>query len=285
MPILECRRGSRSCDDTSRSEIENRRRLIGSAAAAAPAPDPSHRPKPSANCAESKPYWFIWRELAAKKSPNRRWGPEQMIGKPNCTGGRDQETAWATKLENNPVTEWLIVEYARVVKATFVEIHESFNPGAVSKVSIFRSDGEEVVAWRAKKVGPIGKKERILKIPMPLGFQIARLKIYLETTKVRGWNEIDAVAVVDDKGVKHWAAAAQTSTTYATDRNIVIVRPKLVPVVIRPGFVAVRPGPVVAAGHVKRVLAENAKLRKRVQRLEQAMAKMQASIEALQRKQ
>ena len=42
-----------------------------------------------------------------------------------------------------------------------------------------------------------------------------RVKIYLACTKVPGWNEIDAVALIDDKGGKQWAVHADASSTYA----------------------------------------------------------------------
>jgi hypothetical protein len=43
----------------------------------------------------------------------------------------------------------------------------------------------------------------------------ARVKLYIESTRVPGWNEIDAVGVKDDQGKLHWAVAADASTTFA----------------------------------------------------------------------
>src|SRR5262249_20892308 len=42
-----------------------------------------------------------------------------------------------------------------------------------------------------------------------------RIKVYIESTKVPGWNEIDAVGLVDAKGKTFWAICAEASSTYA----------------------------------------------------------------------
>ena len=46
-------------------------------------------------------------------------------------------------------------------------------------------------------------------------FDLSRIRIYLDSPKVPGWNEIDAVGLVDEKGTTHWAASARASSTYA----------------------------------------------------------------------
>ena len=41
------------------------------------------------------------------------------------------------------------------------------------------------------------------------------ITIYLKSTKVPGWNEIDAVGLVDQQGQLQWATTAEASSTYA----------------------------------------------------------------------
>lgn len=45
--------------------------------------------------------------------------------------------------------------------------------------------------------------------------EITRVKLELDTAKVPGWNEIDAVALVDGAGVVSWAATATTSSVWS----------------------------------------------------------------------
>ena len=241
-----------------------------------------HRNLPAGYWVYARPYWFIWRDLAAQKLPKRRWGPEHLTGRPDSPAGVDRETAWATKLENNPATEWIVAEFDGLVKGTAVEIHETFNPGAVSRVSIFKSDGEELTVWKAKEVKRTGTPGRVLCVQLPLGFHIRRVKVYLQTSKVPGWNEVDAIRLIDDKKRTHWASAAEASTTYAQPRvraipagGVALPKP-----VFFPGPVV--PKPVVAKDKTKslekrleRVHAENQELRTRLQALEKIVRELQ----------
>ena len=43
----------------------------------------------------------------------------------------------------------------------------------------------------------------------------ARSRSYIESTRVKGWNEIDAVGLVDAQGNRQWAQKATASSTYA----------------------------------------------------------------------
>jgi hypothetical protein len=56
----------------------------------------------------------------------------------------------------------------------------------------------------------------ISKIPLALSAPTRHFKIYLAADKVPGWNEVDAVALVSDNGVKQWAQQVEASSTYAS---------------------------------------------------------------------
>jgi hypothetical protein len=261
----------------------------------------SHRDLPPAYWVYARPYWFLFRDRADQRHPKRQWGPEQMIGKPDTTGHGDRDTAWASKPEDDPKGEWVLLEYSHAVKATAVEIHESFNPGAVSRISLLQHDGEEVQVWKAAKTEKLPPERRILTAPLPLGFHVTRIKIYLETGRVPGWNEIDAVALVDDKGVHHWAAAAEASSTFAPDRGaaaVMAAQPQVVwqgqlqrQLQVQPLHQLVRPqanfGRIVraesAADSGKAVAGKLAQMEKQLAELEKVVAAQQALIEALRK--
>jgi hypothetical protein len=42
------------------------------------------------------------------------------------------------------------------------------------------------------------------------------VRLYLDSPRVRSWNEIDAVGLVDQSGATHWATEVRASTTYAS---------------------------------------------------------------------
>ena len=51
----------------------------------------------------------------------------------------------------------------------------------------------------------------------PIGEEVraSRIKVYLDTTRQRGWNEIDAVELVGKDGTRQWASRASASSSYA----------------------------------------------------------------------
>jgi beta-lactamase regulating signal transducer with metallopeptidase domain len=148
----------------------------------------------------------------------RNWGPEQATGAPDTQGPGDIVTAWAS-LTQDEQPEWLLLEYERAVRPHSVKIYETYNPGAVVKVSVFDESGEEVLAWEGTDPTRPGQPTGVSEIPIGANTAIRKVKLYLDSPAVPGWNEIDAVGLVDDSGQIHWATAATASSTYAEKSN------------------------------------------------------------------
>jgi len=142
----------------------------------------------------------------------RSWGPEQVIGEPDTLTAGDIPTAWAP-LEQNGGEEWLKLDYAQAVDITEVRVRETYNPGAVAKVTAVLPGGREVTLWE-------GVEPRH-EAPVEMGFAVtaavraATVKVYLDTRRVPGWNEIDAVQLLGRDGSQQWATNATASSTYA----------------------------------------------------------------------
>jgi len=147
----------------------------------------------------------------------RAWGPAQATGQPDTMRAGDSKTAWAT-LKAEMGEQWLDLTFETAIVPAKIRIYENFNPGAVSKVEVFDEAGTAQVIWE----GIDSNKE------CPGYFEVAasvaatainRVKVYLDTNRVKGWNEIDAVAVVPKDGEPLWAAKATASSSYADARR------------------------------------------------------------------
>jgi hypothetical protein len=160
------------------------------------------------------PYWYIWRDLAAAPKLNRPWGPEQATGPPDTDDAGDIQTAWASLSEDGQ-DEWLLCEYAEPVVPQAVLVYETYNPGAVSRVTAFKLDGTEVEVWKGKDPTSTDSDKGVSVIPIKADFKTNRIKVYISSTEVPGWNEIDAVGLRDKNGKTQWAEAVEASTTYA----------------------------------------------------------------------
>ena len=166
-----------------------------------------------------EPYWYLWRDLASTPKMKRAWGPEQATGAPDTNAAGDIQTAWAS-LTPDGQDEWLLLEYATPVVPKEVHVYETYNPGAVYRVTAFRLDGTEVEVWKGQDPTPVGSDKGVSKIPVKANFKTNRVKIYLASKEVPGWNEIDAVGLIDAAGKTQWAVAADASSTFAQPRMV-----------------------------------------------------------------
>jgi hypothetical protein len=85
-------------------------------------------------------------------------------------------------------------------------------------------------------------------------FKTNCITLHLRSKNVPGWNEIDAVALLDMSENKQWAAAAEASSTWASPRS---------------------PAPVV-----QNIPASN---RQRIERLETEVQRLRAEVEQLRK--
>src|SRR5262245_24034986 len=154
------------------------------------------------------PYWYVWRDLSATPKLRRAWGPEQAAGPPDTwPNSGDVQSAWASLGEDDQ-DEWLLLEYAEPVRPQAILVYATFNPGAVSRVSVFKLDGEEVEVWKGVDPTPVGSGKGISVIPFRVPFKTNRVKIELRSKEVSGWNEIDAVGLRAG-GKVQWATAVE----------------------------------------------------------------------------
>ncbi len=159
------------------------------------------------------PYWYIWRDRVADEPQKRAWGPEQATGPADTPEPGDRQTAWASATQDAD-EEWLMLEYATPVRAYSVHIYETYNPGSIVRVTGFSLDGTEVELWRRPRAVVPRTTGAIFRPVFSRRIVTNRIKLYLDSGRVPGWNEIDAVRLRQEGGGLQWAIAAHASTTY-----------------------------------------------------------------------
>jgi hypothetical protein len=150
-------------------------------------------------------------ELTRLQHPSRGWGADEVTGPPNTQGYGDITTAWAPATPDDQ-SEWLLLEFDRVTPVA-IHVHETYNPGAIVKISRVTLFGETVL-WEGADPTSQGSAGGISKFRVANVGSTSQIKIYLDSPAVPGWNEIDAVALVDAKGTRHWARSAAASSSY-----------------------------------------------------------------------
>jgi|GEM_PF-1771795 len=145
------------------------------------------------------------------------WSPGRAAGAPDTPDHGDHATAWASQTPDGG-REWLQLKYPKSVEVREINIHETYNPGALSKVSAIMPDGSERVIWEGTEDPDNGMVERAVKVPP--GIRSDQIRIELDTSRVPGWNEIDAVEMVGADGSRQWAAESTASSHYGQGRGI-----------------------------------------------------------------
>jgi len=148
--------------------------------------------------------------------PMRNWGTEQALGAPNTERAGDLPTAWASR-EPDAGPEWLAVGFDQAMDVAEVRVRETFNPGAISKITALVNGGE-VVLWEGTASGGMAPRDFV--IPVSGNIRADSVVIHLDSARVPGWNEIDAVELVGRDGSRQWATSSSASSSYADSRGL-----------------------------------------------------------------
>ena len=161
-----------------------------------------------------RPYWYIWRDNLDLPYARCDYAPEQATGKPNARLGKLAGNAWCP-LTPDAAFEWLLLEFPADVQAARIHISEPFGGGAVVKVSAFTAQGTEETVWSGLDPAIDEEAEGKCVLPLELTVPINRVRLWLDTRGVPGWNVIDAVGLEAEDGAITWAHAAEASSTWA----------------------------------------------------------------------
>jgi len=156
-------------------------------------------------------------EIDQLRNPGPRWGTVEVLGPPNTPNYGDKRTAWASASRDDQI-EWILAEFDQAVQVTSVHIYETHNPGAVFKITTPLPLGIEKTLWEGTDPTLTSAAGGISKIPITSKQPIRRIKIYLNSPAVPGWNEIDAIGLVEANGKIHWATGAKASSSYGSRR-------------------------------------------------------------------
>ncbi len=123
-----------------------------------------------------------------------RNGARQVVGPPDVypTLG-DAPGAWASQATHGG-PEWITVDFGEPVQATGLLWVETFNPGAVVRVDDVSTPSSPVVLWEG--VGRAGHAAAVPTLTLVHPRMMSAVRLVLDTRRVAGWNEIDAVGLV-----------------------------------------------------------------------------------------
>lgn len=139
------------------------------------------------------------------------WSADQVLGEPDTHAAGDHPTAWASR-DPDAGAEWVEVEFGSQVEATGAVIHETYNPGAVVMVEVIAPGGDYDVVWEGHD--PTSESPGKLELVFGGLVRAVGLRVHLDTSRVAGWNEIDAIGLLSGDET-HWAVSASASSSYS----------------------------------------------------------------------
>lgn len=130
----------------------------------------------------------------------------QVLGSPNSLNSHSSTStpcAWSPSRKNNTAGEWIKVAFAEPQKVAQVLVNQSNNPGAISKIILYDTEGQAHIYFQTLKPAKAISDNHLFRIVRPLTpYKVIALTLYLQTDWVDGWNNIDAIGISDNGSLK-----------------------------------------------------------------------------------
>ncbi len=142
------------------------------------------------------------------------WHHGQAVGRPDTPSVGDYPTAWAPRSVQSGM-QWLQLGYAKPVEMQELTIYETYNSGAIAKITAVMPNGTEQQIWAGNPSPSNSDQIQETVVPVPEGIRGDQIRIYVDTDKVNSWPEIDAVELKARDGTTQWANSSKASSSYS----------------------------------------------------------------------
>ncbi len=123
------------------------------------------------------------------------WSAMQATGAPDVTACGDNGKAW-TPSSADMGEQWLELTYADPIQAKAVRIHETFNPGFVTRIDLYDAQDKPITVWEGTDTTECNQW---LSVDVSPAVETQKVRVYIDSN-VGGWNEIDTVALIGNEG-------------------------------------------------------------------------------------
>lgn len=122
----------------------------------------------------------------------------QVLGKPNKLPQIGYSAcAWQPLTQDNSLQEeYIIVSFDTLMPIRQIAIAENFGQGCITRVDAFDERFQIKPIW-ANNASPSGETGKMLNIILNqiTNFKVKSIRVSLNTAKVKGWNQIDAIGI------------------------------------------------------------------------------------------
>lgn len=123
----------------------------------------------------------------------------QALGRPSCeinTG--TSPAAWSTANENSGKSEYIEVGFEKAMKIQQVLVHENFNAGAITDISLRGTDSQLRSVYHNDSVSLVAANGRLLQVFFArTSYDVQSVRITIDCETVPGYQQIDAIGIAD----------------------------------------------------------------------------------------
>lgn len=139
-----------------------------------------------------------WAATARASSEYRAsdYSAARATGAPDVPRYGDSPLAWASR-QADAGEEWLELTFTNAVRASAVRVRQAFNPGAIIRIDLINPAGGTTTVYNGIDTNRYTNQLSWFIAKFPATAEpVARLRLTLDSARVKGWNEIDAVQLV-----------------------------------------------------------------------------------------
>lgn len=120
----------------------------------------------------------------------------QALGRPNKVPFGKSACAWQPLIQDNELQdEFLIVSFDTLMPISQIAIVQNYGQGCITKVEVFDEYNNLRPIWTNNNP-PSADIGKTLNLTFPLTkYNVRSVKVMLNTARVRGWNQIDAIGI------------------------------------------------------------------------------------------
>jgi hypothetical protein len=152
-------------------------------------------------------------EIYRLQYPYPHYQASQAVGEPDANTTSDSPRAWCPAQANSG-SEWLVLDFDEKVPVSQIVVHENLATGAIVRITDYPVLGPETTLWQGTDSPQMSVTSAVSTMPVAGAAKTNRIKVYLDTSQITGWAEIDAVGLVDENGRTTWASGAKASSTW-----------------------------------------------------------------------
>ena len=143
---------------------------------------------------------WAWKVVGkSSEYSDKQYSANQVLGIPNVLPAfKDSPCAWSPFKEQNREDEFIHVEYKKPMKIKQVAVAESNNPGSISRVFVYDTEGGEHLVYKNDMPKVLPEKGRMFHVNFPLTtYNVKSVRVVLNTLGLSGWKHIDAIGISD----------------------------------------------------------------------------------------